>query len=117
MIFEGTVKFYSLENIAADGRMPVEMLVCKGEAYYGDRAVGYSRQYAAMGVSQRIDKLIRIWRDESVTVHDYAIPEDGRQYRIDNVQHLLDDDGLKVTDLTLYRLEDNYEVQGGELAT
>ena len=117
MIFEGKVKFYSLTNIAADGRMPVEMLVCKGEAYYGERVIGYSRQYAAMGIDQRIDKLIRIWRDETITVHDYAIPEDGQQYRIDNVQHLLDDDGLKVTDLTLYRLEDNYEVQGGELAT
>ena len=39
-------------------------------------------------------------------------PEAG-QYRIDNVQHLMNDDGLKVTDLTLSRLDDLYEVDAG----
>ena len=115
MLFEGIAQICSLQNIAADGRMPVEALVPRSEAYYGERVVGFSRQYAAMGVDQRIDKLIRMWRDEDVTVHDYAVLDDGHQYRIDNVQHLLDEDGLKVTDLTLYRLEDNYAVQGGEM--
>ena len=33
------------------------------------------------------------------------------QYRIDNVQQLLDDDGLRVTDLTLRRLDSNYDVK------
>lgn len=110
MLFEGKVKIYSLQNVAAQARMPVEMLVEKSEAYYGERVVGFSRQYAAMGVDQRVDKLIRIWRDETVSVRDYAILDDGHQYRIDNVQHLLDEDGLKVTDLSLYRMDQNYSL-------
>jgi hypothetical protein len=63
-----------------------------------------------MGVDQRIDRLVRIWRDNAVNVHDYVLLDDGHQYRIDMVQHLQDDDGMNVTDLTLYRWEDNYEV-------
>lgn len=112
MLFEGKVKIYSLQNVAAQARMPVEMLVEKSEAYYGERVVGFSRQYAAMGVDQRIDKLIRIWRDDKVSVKDYAILDDAcnEQYRIDNVQHLLDEDGLKVTDLSLYRMDQNYSL-------
>ena len=39
------------------------------------------------------------------------------QYRIDNVQHLLDEDGLKVTDLTLYRMEQNYDLQKAEVSS
>lgn len=119
MLFEGKVKIYSLQNVAAKGRMPLELLVEKSEAYYGERVVGFSRQYAAMGVDQRIDKLIRIWRDEGITVHDYAILDgsDSEQYRIDNIQHLLDEDGLKVTDLTLYRMEQNYELQKAEVGS
>lgn len=119
MLFEGKVKICSLQNIAAKGRMPMELLVEKSEAYYGERVVGFSRQYAALGVDQRVDKLIRIWRDEAITVHDYAILDDDmkEQYRIDNVQHLLDEDGLKVTDLTLYRMEQNYDLQKAEVSS
>ena len=40
----------------------------------------------------------------------YAVTEDKKQYRIDNVQHLLDEDGLKITDLTLRRLDKLYDV-------
>ena len=45
-------------------------------------------------------------------VQTCALPiyESGDQYRIDNVQHLLDDDGLKVTDLTLSRMDELYEI-------
>lgn len=113
MLFEGKVKICSLRNVSAQGRMPVELLVEKSEAYYGERVVGFSRQYAAMGADQRVDKLIRIWRDETINVKDYAVLDgiSSEQYRIDNIQHLLDEDGLKVTDLTLYRLEQNYNLQ------
>jgi hypothetical protein len=35
---------------------------------------------------------------------------EGEQYRIDNVQPTLDDDSLQVVDLTLRRLEENYDI-------
>ena len=110
MIFEGTLTIYELVNTAERGLMPRCTLREKARHFYGERVIGYGRQYAAMGVNQRVDKLVRIWRDNEVNVHDYVLLDDGHQYRIDMVQHLQDDDGLNVTDLTLYRWEENYAV-------
>ena len=109
MIFEGTLKICNLVNIAEPGEMPTEKLNIVSYHYYGERTVGYGRQYAAMGVSQQVDKLVRIWRAD-VSVEQYVVLDDGHQYRIDFVQHMEDDDGLKVTDLTLYRLDSNFDV-------
>ncbi len=110
MLFEGTLRLCELQNVADPGEMPTEKLVVVSYHYYGDRTIGYGRQYAAMGVQQQVDRLIRIWRDENVTVKQYALLDDGKQYRVDMVQHLLDEDGLKVTDLTLFRLDENFDV-------
>ena len=114
MLFEGTLKLCELRNTAEPGEMPAEKLVILSYHYYGDRVIGYNRQYAAMGVSQQVDRLVRIWRDENVSVKQYALLDDGNQYRIDMVQQLTDEDGLKVTDLTLYRLDQNFDVEGVE---
>ena len=109
MIADGTLKIYTLQNTAAAGSMPVDQLVQKypEDVYYSDRVVGYNRQYAAMGADQFISKLVRIW-DMPVEVGEYVII-DGTQYRIDQVQLLKDEDGLKVVDLTLSKLEDRYD--------
>lgn len=107
---EGLVAICELENIAAPGAMPKEQLIKKNTLFFGDRTVGFSRQYAAKGVSEQVDRLIRTWRENTIRIGMYAVMEDGKQYRIDNVQHLLDDDGLRVTDLTLRRLDRLYDV-------
>lgn len=110
MIFDaGSVTICRLENKAETGEMPKERLVPLVSHDYGERAVGYGRQYAAKGVNEQVDLLIRFWQDRGVRIGMYAVI-DGDQYRIDNVQHLYDDDGLKVTDLSLRRLEKLYDV-------
>lgn len=110
LLDSGILELYKLVNTAPNGNMPNEQLAYVDSAYYGERTVGYNRQYAAKAVNESVDKLIRIWRDESISAGMYVLLEDGDQYQIDFVQHLLDDDGLKVTDLTLSRLEKNYEL-------
>lgn len=109
MIADGTLRIYTLQNTAAAGAMPVDRLVQKysEDVYYSDRVIGFSRQYAAMGADQFISKLVRIW-DMPVEAGEYAVI-DGVQYRIDMVQRLKDEDGLKVVDLTLSKLEDRYD--------
>lgn len=109
MIFEGFLTVYDLRNIAQQGLMPKEVLVEVCDAYFGDRTIGVTRQYAALGADRRIDRLVRIWEDNRVTTGQYVIIN-GAQYRIDMLQGLHDDDGLSVMDLTLIRLEDNYDV-------
>lgn len=120
----GIVKIYKLVNTAADGDMPKMQLVslriddCELDWQYEDRVVGYNRQYTAQGVGERVDKLIRIEDAPMIRIGMYAVLTDydgqenpaGDQYRIDNVQSLKDDDGLKATDLTLYRLDELYEI-------
>ena len=109
MLADGTLRLYTLENTAEAGEMPVSKLVekCDKDFFFADRVVGYNRQYAALGADQYISKLVRIW-DVPVEAGEYAIIDDV-QYRIDMVQRLKDEDGLKVRDLTLSKLEERYD--------
>lgn len=109
---DGVLTVYKTVNTAESGAMPAETLQKVSEHYYGERTVGYGRQYAARAVNEQVDLLVRIWQDRGVRIGMLAVPEDGEQYRITNVQHLDDDSGLAVTDLSLERLGDNYDAAG-----
>ena len=106
----GTCRIYTVTDAAENGEMPAPTLHEYGdyEWAFEDRMISYSRQYAAMGVDQQIDRIIRIWRTP-VRIGDVVVIGD-EQYRIDNVQPTLDDDSLQVVDLTLRRLEANYDI-------
>ena len=106
----GTCRIYTVTDAAENGEMPNPTLHEYGdyEWAFEDRMISYSRQYAAMGVDQQIDRIIRIWRTP-VRIGDVVVIE-SEQYRIDNVQPTLDDDSLQVVDLTLRRLEENYDI-------
>ena len=110
MMDSGTCRIYTVTDAAENGEMPAPTLHEYGdyEWSFEDRMISYSRQYAAMGVDQQIDRIIRIWRTP-VRIGDVVVIGD-EQYRIDNVQPTLDDDSLQVTDLTLRRLEENYDI-------
>lgn len=102
----GLLRLYALENIAERGMMPVEKLVYRGCCYYSDRIIGFRRAYAAYGADRRVDRLVRCHNHAIPDDAKYVILEDGNQYQIDLVQVI--DDGA--TDLTLVRLENNYDV-------
>ena len=111
MMDDGTCRIYRVEDDASPGEMPAPHLVphsCDYDMPYEDRMISYSRAYAAMGADQQIDKIIRIWRIP-VEIGNVAVV-DGNQYQIDIVQPTLNEDQLKVTDLTLRRLEENYDI-------
>ena len=110
MMDSGTCRIYTVTDAAGNGEMPNPALHEYGdyEWAFEDRMISYTRQYAAMGVDQQIDRIIRIWRTP-VRIGDVVVIE-GEQYRIDNVQPTLDDDSLQVVDLTLRRLEENYDI-------
>lgn len=104
----GIVTLYALENIARPGLMPTEKLVPKGTAFYAKVTSGVTRRYAALGANREYDFVIRCWNmTELPEGVKYAIPEDGKQYRIDPAEPIFDADAI---DLTLTRLEDYYDV-------
>lgn len=108
---DGTMEIGITENRAAQGRTPKMVIASRFEpVFYGELNIGYKRQYAAMGVSQQVDKLVRIWQDRRIRIGMVAIVDGAEQYRIDNVQHLLDEHREPVTHLTLRRLDKLYEL-------
>ena len=107
----GKIKLCTLTNIAEAGLMPIEKLKSYDEVFYEERTIGYNRLYTAQGANQQIDMLVRIWENRTVKIGDYVVLEDGAQYRINAIQHLLNPDGLKCTDLTLEKLEEYLDVE------
>lgn len=117
MMDAGVLSVCSLTNTAQAGDMPKEELTAVATAYFEERTVGYNRYFTAIGVNERVDMMIRTWRMPEARAGMYAVlssSENDGQYRIAQVQHLLDDDGLKVTDLSLTRLETFYELEVAE---
>lgn len=108
---DGVVLICDLKNVAIPPAMPVQRLAAKSQHFYAERTVGYNRQYAAMGVNEYVDMLIRVWMDRSIHVGQYAVLEDGRQYRIANIAQIVDEDGLRATEITLRRMDDLYDVE------
>lgn len=97
----GVLTVYAVSSTEGTDPPPVkhrlrEKLTCR----YGDRVVGATRYYAAAKAGQQIDRVVRIWRDPSVTVRDVCLV-DGAYYRIQKVTPTTDGDGLLVTDLDL----------------
>ena len=116
----GIITVCELTNTAETGEMPKDRLSPVFSDYFEERLVGYGRFYQAKGVQESIDMLVRINRTTSARIGMYAVlsmSENDGQYRITNVQQMLDFDNLKCTDLTLSRLERLYDVATVETVT
>lgn len=107
---DGVVFICELRNVAPNGFKPDNRLVKINRHMFAERMIGLNRQYLAKGVDEQVDMLIRIHHDRSVRIGMHAIIGNEDQFLIDNVQHLYDEDNLRCTDLTLRRLEKNYEL-------
>lgn len=118
---DGTVTICNLVNTAADGDFPQYELAEVITQNFEERSIGLNRSYLAKGVDERVDMVIRIQAEgmrpkigQYAVIQGYEFQEDeaGDQYRIDVVQPEFDENQLRVFDLTLARLEDNYAVRG-----
>ena len=101
----GTLTVWRGSNTAQAGDMPALAYVQIWGSYYEDRTIGIQRYYTAMQ------------HDSPSTDRVVLAPfshQDGNAYRILQVQQVLDDDGLPVTDLTLER-DDG--IDAGQLTT
>lgn len=110
MFDSGLVKICTLQNVNENGEMPRFVLQEAFECFYQERTIGVTRLYAALGANVSIDMLIRIWENREVLTDMYCVMEDGTQFRIASIQHLKNDDGLKVSDLTLERVGAFYDI-------
>lgn len=104
----GIVKLYTLTDTAEAGAMPSEKLAYSAEAYFSYRTASVSRRYEALGVNRDFSVIIRCHNIVSLpSGTEYAVLEDGSQYRIDIAEPIFDADALE---LTLVRLDQLYDV-------
>ena len=125
---DGVLYVCDLVNIADNGKMPKDMLVRKTKHWFDMRTIGMSRAYMAKGVNEQVDMLVRIDLDTDVHIGQFAVLGNGEQFRITNVtsgEEVFERTkqvnslyyrqpqivGLKYTELTLTRIEQNYDVE------
>ncbi|MCI8506899.1 MAG: hypothetical protein HFI67_12025 [Lachnospiraceae bacterium] len=108
---DGICRIFSVENIAASGDLPKEGRKEKfGRVPYERRTVGCQRFYAAKQAAVKVEELIRIPQTGKISTQDLCMIE-GRLYRIRQVQQIMDT-MPEATDLSLERLEEEYEPKG-----
>lgn len=105
----GIVTIYKVTNGAQQGDMPKDVIEPKSKLRYEERKVGLNRFWIAKQAQVRVDNLIRVPRVESISTQDIAIPNDGKQYVIEQIQYLPEIEPPSM-DLTLQRLETDYDI-------
>lgn len=99
----GVLTIYAVSSSEGTAPPPVKWTLSeKRTAVFGDRVVGATRYYAAAKAGQRIDRMVRIWRDHTIalSVRDICLVDD-LYYAIRKITPTTDEDGLLVTDLDL----------------
>lgn len=108
---DGILTIYSVENIAEPGMMPVAVLTEKAKYYYGFDTLGYNRFYTALQAQQQIESVVNIPGWGNILATDICALDDGSQFRIVMRQPTHDEDGLRITKLSLERMEEQYAVK------
>lgn len=108
---DGIVRICDVVNVADPGYKPVEKLQPKITLRYENQRVGINRFYSGMQHQIQVDKVIRVPKALVITTQDVAVTEDGAEYRIRQVQDVLDV-YPRCLDLTLSRIdqEDAYDM-------
>ena len=83
---DGVVAIYDVDNAAEEGNLPQESLVFKERLRYEERTVGMRRHYAAMQAGVKVENVLRCPRRDNVSTQDIAVPNDGKQYAIRQIQ-------------------------------
>ena len=108
---DGTVQICDVVDISEPGYRPVQKLHPKVLLRYENQRVGINRFYSGMQNQIQVDKVIRVPKALVITTQDVAVTEGGAEYRIRQVQDVLDV-YPRCLDLTLSRIdqEDAYDM-------
>ena len=106
---DGVVKIYTITNTGDPGKIPDPTPSLKLTLRYKRRTIGNTRFYDALQNNAQIDALIRVLEND-ISVQDVAVLPDGRQFIIERVQ-TIEDTAPRVMDLTLRRVEQNYDLK------
>lgn len=106
----GILTVWRGENISPPGGMPDMRYKQIWGSYYEDRTIGVQRWYTAQQHGDRPDFLVRVPRTwdistgtDRVILSPFGWQDKGGAYKITQIQQVLDDAELPMTDLTLER--------------
>ena len=106
---DGIVSICKVENLKSPGEIPKKGIKSIEEFHFSEESLGITRYYEAIKAGQSIDRVIAIYR-YPVSTNQVAVFEDGSQYIIRMVQPGVDEDGIKITKLSLERNGEDYEI-------
>ena len=105
MMDSGVLLVFTVDNAGTRGSYPVKSATQKAREYF-------ERRVAARQANVNVELVARIWRNEDISTQDIAqIEGESGFYKIQQVQHVLDDDQMPVTDLSLERTIEKYDAQ------
>ena len=87
---DGMVTIFAAKDVAKPGYAPQVELTKKVTLPYAEQRLGIQRYYQGMQNQIEIERVIRVPKSVQVNSQDVAQTEDGRKYRIDLVQNVLD---------------------------
>ena len=87
---DGMVTIFAAKDVAKPGYAPQVELTKKVTLPYAEQRLGIQRYYQGMQNQMEIERVIRVPKSVPVNSQDVAETEDGRKYRIDLVQNVLD---------------------------
>lgn len=87
---DGMVTIFAAKDVAKPGYAPQVELTKKVTLPYAEQRLGIQRYYQGMQNQIEIERVIRVPKSVPVNSQDVAQTEDGRKYRIDLVQNVLD---------------------------
>ena len=108
---DGILSIYKTVDVSKPGMKPEIQLELKDQYYFGFDNIGITRYYTAMQANQQISAVVNIpdWGD--ISTLDICALEDGKQYKIAMRQPTTDENGLRITKLSLERMDEQYAVK------
>mgnify|MGYP001623233990 CR=1 FL=1 len=104
---DGLVEICTVVNLNNPGDIPKKGLRRGEEFYFHEESVGITRYYEAIRANQMIERVIAVYR-APINVNQIAVFEDGSQYIIRMVQQTVDENGIKISRLSLERNGEEY---------
>lgn len=104
---DGIVWIYKLVDVSLPGFKPVFKPSLHNKYPFGYKTIGVKRNYDAMQAGVRLDEMISIMQDKSISTQDIAVVN-GVQYDIKQAQHM-NNTSPHTSLLSLQRLEEVYD--------
>ena len=108
---DGILTIYSVENVGDPGMMPSPQLAEKEKYYFSFDTLGFNRYYTALQARQQIESVVNIPGWGNISATDICVLENGTQFRIVMRQPTMDEDGLRITKLSLERIDEQYAIK------